>query len=180
MKKKMIGIVVVIVLVTTFLCGYKKINDQFPPTKEIWIAMGETTEFQEGILITINHKRILTDKEKEVVYEKRGEEPLMDLKILEVEATLENTTDQNQEVALYNMEMETLGMLNGVRDVLVDLQDDVQITVQKLNPKESRKVIVQYEIISSMFSKKEWSTIEDRKFWLTYTLYPEKRMLMLE
>lgn len=180
MKKKMkwvIAGVAAVGILSAFFCGFQRINASYPPAEEIEVPLGETAEFQKGVLITVRAGRILPGEEKtDAVDLISGPITAM---ILKADITLENTTDQIQEVELYNLNAETLGGSNGMHDAVVEGGDTNEIAFHRLQPGEVRKITIRYQILSNQFTKKDWKKIEERKFCLTYALYPEKRMLML-
>ena len=50
---------------------------------------------------------------------------------------------------------------------------------QELQPGERKKICFPYNILPNQISKKEWETIEERRFWLVFSSYPIKKKLLL-
>lgn len=181
MKKRMyigIGIMIVIIIIVTV--GYIRINRMYPPSKVVEADMGETLEYQDGVMITVNKAEYLTDEQRNQTYERMGETPLVDLKILDVTLTLENTSAESKKVTMTNLYVEGIGASNGVSKNHIDSSDGKYGSLtQELQAGESRQIILPYEILSNQFSKKLWDKIEEQKFWLTFSSYPEKTKLNL-
>lgn len=178
--KKLACLVIGIVIATAFLYGYRNVNQQFPAPTVISTPKGEQAELQEGIMISVDGKEILGKEEKDKIYEEENYRPNMDTEFLEVKVTLENTTEKGMEVSLAEINIEAMGFSNGIYDVSVDSTDTEEKIEQYLKPHEKRQISIRYELLSNMYAKKNWEKVAQDRFYLTYSLYPEKRMLELE
>ncbi len=78
------------------------------------------------------------------------------------------------------MNMESKGMGNGVSPEYTGILGGEETIWVELEPGERKQKIIGYDILSNQINKKEWKEIEERKFYLTFALYPEKKMLELE
>lgn len=179
MKKKMCiigGITVVVIIAVMF--GYIRINRIYPPNKILEAEMGEALEYQDGIMITVDKAEYLTDEQKNEAYDRMGETPLFDLKILEVTLTLENVSKENKEIVMTDLYVEGVGASNGISKIHIDnANGKYGSLIQELQAGEKRQITLPYEILSNQFSKKAWNKIEKQKFWLTFSSYPEKTKL---
>lgn len=172
------GIVVILIVIVTL--GYIRINKMYPPSKLVETDMGKSLEYQDGVMIKVEDAVYLTDEQRDEIYKRIGEEPLCDLKILEVTLTLENISEECKKVNMTDLYVEGVGAANGISNFLVgSLDGEYSGLSQELQPGESRQVTYSYQILSNQFSKKLWNKIEKQKFWLTYSSYPVKTKLNL-
>ncbi|MCB7113272.1 hypothetical protein LIZ37_02975 [Mediterraneibacter faecis] len=103
-----------------------------------------------------------------------------DTKIIEVSVCLKNTTEEEKEVPITYLSLETTGVGTAIsRELLMGNSEHYSSMVEKLEPGEEKVVIYPYEICSIWFHKKDWENVEKRSFWLTFSSYPEKTVLYL-
>ena len=103
-----------------------------------------------------------------------------DTKIIEVSVCLKNTTEEEKEVPITYLSLETTGVGTAIsRELLMGNSEHYSSMVEKLEPGEEKVVIYPYEICSIWFHKKDWKNVEKRSFWLTFSSYPEKIVLYL-
>lgn len=181
MKKRVCiisGILLLLVIVVVF--GYIRINNMYPPSRVVEADMGEELEYQEGVMISVDKAEYISNKQRDNVYEKIGIEPVSDLKILEVTIMLENVTKESKKMSMTDLHLETTGASNGISKVIIDVSEGRYGSLtQELQPGEKKQIILPYEVLPNLFSKKIWNEIEKQKFWLTFSSYPEKTKLNL-
>ena len=103
-----------------------------------------------------------------------------DTKIIEVSVCLKNTTEEEKEVPITYLSLETTGVGTAIsQELLMGNSEHYSSMVEKLEPGEEKVVIYPYEICSIWFHKKDWKNIEMRSFWMTFASYPEKTVLYL-
>ncbi|MCB5888950.1 hypothetical protein [Mediterraneibacter faecis] len=103
-----------------------------------------------------------------------------DTKIIEVSVCLKNTTEEEKEVPITYLSLETTGVGTAIsQELLMGNSEHYSSMVEKLEPGEEKVVIYPYEICSIWFHKKDWENVEKRSFWLTFSSYPEKTVLYL-
>ena len=103
-----------------------------------------------------------------------------DTKIIEVSVCLKNTTEEEKEVPITYLSLETTGVGTAIsRELLMGNSEHYSSMVEKLEPGEEKVVIYPYEICSIWFHKKDWKHIEMRSFWMTFASYPDKIVLYL-
>ena len=103
-----------------------------------------------------------------------------DTKIIEVNVCLKNTTEEEKEVPITYLSLETTGVGTAIsRELLMGNSEHYSSMVEKLEPGEEKVVIYPYEICSIWFHKKDWKNVEKRSFWLIFSSYPEKTVLYL-
>ena len=162
------------------IAGYWNINRKVPPAVVEEVKMGEQMEFQEGIMISVNSYCFLSDEDQKQLYEKAGGEPVSESRILEVRLTIENTTAESKKIIMSDLYVEGIGMQNGVSKYIIDSSEERYSSLQQeLQPGERKKICFPYNILPNQISKKEWETIEERRFWLVFSSYPIKKKLLL-
>ena len=103
-----------------------------------------------------------------------------DTKIIEVSVCLKNTTEEEKEVPITYLSLETTGVGTAIsQELLMGNSEHYGSMVEKLEPGEEKVVTYPYEICSIWFHKKDWENVEKRSFWLTFSSYPEKTVLYL-
>ena len=103
-----------------------------------------------------------------------------DTKITEVSVCLKNTTEEEKEVPITYLSLETTGVGTAIsQELLMGNSEHYGSMVEKLEPGEEKVVTYPYEICSIWFHKKDWKNIEMRSFWMTFASYPDKIVLYL-
>ena len=103
-----------------------------------------------------------------------------DTKIIEVSVCLKNTTEEEKEVPITYLSLETTGVgTASSQELLMGNSEHYGSMVEKLEPGEEKVVTYPYEICSIWFHKKDWENVEKRSFWLTFASYPDKIVLYL-
>ena len=103
-----------------------------------------------------------------------------DTKIIEVNVCLKNTTEEEKEVPITYLSLETTGVGTAIsQELLMENSEHYGSMVEKLEPGEEKVVTYPYEICSIWFHKKDWENVEKRSFWLTFSSYPDKIVLYL-
>lgn len=181
MKKKLILLVAAVIILAAVSLGYHNINTRYPAAVVREAAPGDTLEYQKGVLISANKKEVLSEEEVNQAFEALHMESLADTKIFKITITLNNTTQETQELSMTDLNLVTIGCSNGISKLLIDFSDDSYDRVmQTLEPGEIKQVTFPYEMLSSWFSKEDWEHIEEREFWLSFSEYPVKTILKLE
>lgn len=177
--KKLCMIVSALLVITVVASGYRNINRKIPPTKLISTEVGDKIEFQEDIYISVVSSELLSEQETQENMKDIGN-VLLGVRYLKVELLLENQSKEEKEVIMTDLNMESLGMSNGISlEGTKVLSEDGTIR-PKVEPMSEKEVTVVYEVLSNSITEREWKHIEDREIWLTFTQYPEKKMLQLE
>ena len=101
-------------------------------------------------------------------------------KIIEESVCLKNTTEEEKEVPITYLSLETTGVGTAIsQELLMGNSEHYGSMVEKLEPGEEKVVTYPYEICSIWFHKKDWKNIEMRSFWMTFASYPDKIVLYL-
>ena len=149
-----------------------------PRTTEIYSdVLKDFTEFAKG---GDGSQGNMTDEEAEEYHEMMGDEMPWERITIEVEVELENQTNEEKEVDMALMYLETKGTSNGFA-LGADRASEGRYgaTREELQPGETKKLVYPYDMSSIWFTKKEWKEIKSREFYLTISSYPEKKMLKL-
>ena len=109
MKKRVTAVVLVVILAAIFTAGYLRINRKYPAPSIERTKAGQEVEIRDGVFLTVTGWEILSEEEREALYEKRGEEPFLDAELREVSVTLENRTDESIQCDLTALNLETFG-----------------------------------------------------------------------
>lgn len=177
---KKVILIMMLLIAVAFWGRYTQINQQYPKTQELKTLIGEQVEFQDDVMISVLKHRIWDDKEANDFYDENEEEQIYETKILEVVIELKNKSAIEKEIHLYNLYLESMGFKNGVMNIQVISSDIRDRAVQKLQPNEVRTIEMLYEILLYQFPKSDWDKLEAYDMWLTFALYPEKKMLLLK
>ena len=176
MRKKII-IMTAIVLFGGFIAGYRNINQKYPARKVETAEKGESLEFLDGVKISANVVKWLSTEEQAAIYENSGIDTSKvnyDTKIIEVSVCLKNTTEEEKEVPITYLSLETTGVGTAIsQELLMGNSEHYGSMV------EEKVVTYPYEICSIWFHKKDWKNIEMRSFWMTFSSYPNKTVLYL-
>ena len=183
MRKKIIIIMTAIVLFGGFIAGYRNINQKYPARKVETAEKGESLEFLDGVKISANGVKWLSTEEQAAIYENSGIDTSKvnyDTKIIEVRVCLKNITEEEKEVPITYLSLETTGVGTAIsQELLMGNSEHYGSMVEKLEPGEEKVVTYPYEICSIWFHKKDWKNIEMRSFWMTFASYPDKIVLYL-
>ena len=180
MKKRYLLIPAAVLYAAAVFLGYQKVNADYPAVELVSAEPGEQLECQDGVMISLQSARILTDDEAEEYHEMMGDEMPWERITIEVEVKLENQTNEEKEVDMALMYLETKGTSNGFA-LGADRASEGRYgaTREELQPGETKKLVYPYDMSSIWFTKKEWKEIKSREFYLTISSYPEKKMLKL-
>ena len=113
MRKKIIIIMTAIVLFGGFIAGYRNINQKYPARKVETAEKGESLEFLDGVKISASGVKWLSTEEQAAIYENSGIDTSKvnyDTKIIEVNVCLKNTTEEEKEVPITYLSLETTGV----------------------------------------------------------------------
>lgn len=170
------GIVFVIIL----MAGYWNINRKMPPAIVEEAKIGEQLELMDGVMVSVDSYRFLSDEEQKQLIEKVAIDPWVEYKSLEVHLTIENTSTERKKIVISDLNVEGTGMSNGLPKECIDAsQGKYSSIAQDLQPKQKKQICFPYNIIKNEIAEKEWDHIEERKIWLTFSSYPIKTKLLL-
>ena len=181
MKKKVTAVVLVVILAAIFTAGYIRINRKYPAPSVERIKAGQELEIQDGVFLTVTGWEILPEEEREAIYKKRGEEPLMDAELRKVFVTLENRTDETKQCEVTALNLETFGYSASINSGLgIAAMGESSTVVPELEPGQKLETAYLFEILKYQFTDRQWEEIDSREFWMTFSSYPVKTILELQ
>ena len=180
MKKRVTAVVLVVILAAIFTAGYLWINRKYPAPSIERTKAGQEVEIRDGVFLTVTGWEILSEEEREALYEKRGEEPFLDAELREVSVTLENRTDESIQCDLTALNLETFGYSASINSLLGSTDmEKYGSAVPQLEPGQKIETSYLFEILKYQFTDRQWKEIDSREFWLTFSSYPVKSILEL-
>ena len=180
MKKNVTAAVLLVILAVIFTVGYIRINRKYPAASVERIEAGQAVEIRDGVFLAVTGWEILSEEEREVLYEKRGEAPYMDAELREVSVTLENRTDESIQCDLTGLNLETSGYSASIDSFLgtADMEKYGSV-VPELEPGQKMETAYLFGILKNQFTDRQWKEIDSREFWLSFSSYPVKTILEL-
>lgn len=167
------------ILIVLFTIGYIRINRQFPRSEEQMTSMENQTEYFDDVYITVNSSRFLTNDESKSYQREFIDEPLYEKRHIEITIEIENKSNIEKEVHLYNLNLETRnGYHAAAAFVEFDKKDSNEFLVHHLSPGEKRTIKMIFPILLYLFPQ-DGQHVEEEYFYLTYDLYPIKKTLEL-
>ena len=175
-KNKYIACVVMLILLA-MISGYKikEVNKRYPSAKVELINKGVEKVIKNNIKLQVLNSEW---KNQDEIYQQYGNvSELVDRKVKSetvlVEVELENLSNRQQKLELYNFYIETTGYSNGISPELFDKINNKSILLS-FEPKEKIKIKLPYTIYKNQFTNKQWENIEKAPFFITEQFYPEK------
>ena len=176
MKKRIVYSAFVLAIVLGVLVGYKNINHKYPERQNVIVTKGEKTEFTEGIDISVIDFRWFTEEEKKAL-----ETSVTDEEICEITVILENHSQEKKEFEDQYLMLESTGISNGYNFMYEKAYPEKYgVEDRTLEPGEQKSITHLYSISSSWFRDKEWENVKEREYWLTFTSYPIRTILLLQ
>ncbi len=187
MKRKTYILILLCVLLSVIVAKIYLLNKKYPnPIEEPYI-IGETIT-DEIFSVTLNRMEIIDGNElakrcpEEIVGYHSDGTPYQgnEIRVLLAEISVEklkNVTD-TFDFSVFMCESNAFG--NGVNpSIFMKLNPGVSIQREQINYKEARKVTLPFTMIQEQFRyKKQWERIEEREFFVVYSLYPVKKMFV--
>lgn len=173
-----------ICIVTASILIYQ-VNKKTPQVTYINVKKGTTAKLETGIQMKVMQVHLYKKEESNNRYGKKfiamlGSDANIDYKSLEIEVSLENTANQEEELPLSNIYIENntfcTGIAPEIMDNLPEVEQDMDVT---LKAKEKRDVVLTYLLYPSFFSKQQWSNFHMSNVYLADQWYPVKRKWLL-
>lgn len=180
MKKEIkisVGIIALAVLVGV---GAKifQINRKYPQVQKENVCFGENSEMKNGIYLKVVDSKLRSQEEAGKVY---GEDFLKEMeegyeyRVAEVNVELENRTEEEQMISLYDIYLETNTYCNGLApEVFYNVESNQEMEIT-LSPNESLQETLGYVLYKVQFSEKQWKEMSSDEFFLTNERYPVKK-----
>ncbi|MBQ8489723.1 MAG: hypothetical protein IJ535_08055 [Pseudobutyrivibrio sp.] len=152
------------------------VNKQYPQVQYQDVVLGQEAKWNDCTL-KINGGKIL---DKEQAIEEFGKGIIKDLdgtvdfRLIEVNATIKNTSDTNTVVYIYDLYIENLTYANGIAAEIQKLTDTYRLDID-LKAKEEKQVKLCYVVYKNQFKKRDWNKMNLKDFWITGEYYPVKK-----
>ena len=158
-----------------------RVNTQFPPTSIISTKLGEYLEFDNlNVKATtfemIPYKSISNNNElKSLVNQiEDGEVNLIKTSIM-----IENDTDNTIEFPLYDVIFQSNSWANAINlDTFKYFNNNRSLLIE-IMPSESIELILPCLIHQIQFSNEDWRGVQNKKFQLVFSLYPQKKQRII-
>ena len=158
-----------------------RVNTRFPPTSIISTKLGEYLEFDNlNVKATtfemIPYKSISNNNElKSLVNQiEDGEVNLIKTSIM-----IENDTDNTIEFPLYDVIFQSNSWANAINlDTFKYFNNNRSLLIE-IMPSESIELILPCLIHQIQFSNEDWRGVQNKKFQLVFSLYPQKKLITL-
>lgn len=186
MKKKiMTGVIVIIVLFGIWGILVKRANKEFPQTKEIvynnneWVTaevLGKNIEVkvQDGYFMEEQEIRDSGKVPEEAFF-------TTDIRLLWIRFSVRNSGTEAIEVSPLQLSAESRGWSNVAdREFLSYLSEDDEGWSIQLSAGEEKEFCYPYLMVQQNFRKSEWEKVYEKEYWMTLSLYPEKKMIPIE
>lgn len=180
MKKGVkIGIGIVLLVVSVGVAAkIVQINQKYPQVQKEKISFGETAEMKDGIYLKVLDAKLQSEEEARKAYGEdfaKEMEEGYEYRVCKVDVELENRTDKEQAVSLYDIYLETNTYCNGLAPEVFCNTDENQEMELTLSPNEKKEQTLGYVIYKMQFSKKQWNGMEEENFFLVNERYPVKK-----
>lgn len=181
-NKKHIKLAVIIsicVIAVLYVSSYLYINSVFPEGETVIYKQGEMLSYL-GADVVIDDAEFIQKQEIEkspelmdIMAVEKDEE--MDYKIAVVDITVTNNTDSTLKLSL-----EYLNLCSIEWAAVIDLEtmyyyNGAGVGVE-LKKGESKQLKLPYSLMELHFSDNTWEQVQDRDYYMVYSLYPVKNM----
>lgn len=184
-KKRKIRICLIVVLLCMAACIWGffvyRVNKRIPQVKTTVYEGDEWVDWKNGVEIMAEDIRFMED---EAIRSGKDVEDYMvypfEMKLLWATVSLKNTGREPTKVSLLELGVESPGWSN-IPDpqFYYALGERERETSFELKAGEQVKVELPYLMVKINFRNSEWKKIEEKEYHITFTLYPEKKMISL-
>ena len=181
MKKQKLSIyllLAVVLLTCAVFAGTKiiQINKKYPQVVKVDVQKNDTAELQDEVTMEVIKAEMFSMEEAEARYSQDFINEMgtdYPFKTVEVTIELENQSEEEKEVALYDIYLEKEDYSNGLApEVFFEIGNETDYIV--LEAKEVREVTLGYLIYKMHFYAGEWEKMNVEDFFLAEDRYPEK------
>lgn len=173
------GVLILMVILALWAYRVYAVNRQIPQVKIETMDGNQWNEWKDGVELRADGIDFMEDAS---IRQEVPEELLYDyeMKLLWATVQIRNTSTEEREVDLLDLGAESEGWCN-IPDVQFysELERTTGTLRIHLKPDESVSYRLPYLFLKANFRDKEWEKIENKKYYLTLTLYPEKRMIAM-
>lgn len=186
-KKIKIWIGILLLLLCAVVIGslIYRTNQKTPQVKYINVTKGMAAQLESGIDMKVVGVTLYQKADANARYGKNfitmlGKDSTVDYSSLEIQVSLENSTNQEVNFPLSNIYVENNTFCTGIAPEIMDnlpqMQQDMNVTMKA---KEKKEVTLSYLLYPSFFSKQQWSHLNFADIYLADQWYPVKRKWLL-
>lgn len=179
-RKNLIWICVITVVVMVW--GYQvwQMNQSIPQTKESVEDGKQWNSWKDGLEIKIDGMEFMEDSEIRGEFADDENFYKEEVKLLWVQIQVRNRDRQEKKVDLLDIGAETSGWCN-IPDpqFYYKLGDEQKEISFMLNPDETVSYKLPFLLLRANFRDKEWEKMEEKEYYITLKLYPEKKKILI-
>lgn len=154
------------------------VNREYPQVVTEKIIKGDSADIGDGVLMCLKGTEYRSAEEAVAEYGEAFTDEMeegYDYVVAEVTVEMENTTDKEQDIPLYEIYIESENYCNGLApEVYFCLSDDMAME-QTLPAGETRTVKLGYVLYEVQFNRRQWEHLEEEEFYLVREMYPVKK-----
>ena len=178
---RFITAVAAVILLLVWGAGVYRITAKIPQVKHSIYPGREWISWKDGAEINVKGMRFMEDEEIRGGG-KISEEQLFpyEMRLLWVEIGIRNTDDQEVSVDLLDLGAESAGWSN-IPDIdyYQSLGDGTGTMQVRLKSGEEVTYELPYLLLKANFTESEWKKTRQKKYYITWKLYPEKKSVAL-
>ena len=180
MKKFLLTVMAVVLLIVWGTCVYR-VNDLIPQVSQSIYPGGEWVLWKDGVELNVKGMRFMEDEEIRSAG-KIPDEALFpyEMRLLWVETCFRNTQEQEVTMDMLDLGAESAGWSN-IPDVdyYQYLGEKEKMLKVRLQPGEEVTYELPYLLLKVNFTESEWRQAEQKEYYITWSLYPEKKSVTL-
>lgn len=182
-KRKIIITVISVCLVCVYAYQFISINSTFPQNKKVAYNTNDKVTYYQNTAIKVLNSQII-DKEsilKDSGLKKEMEHYYNDndnYKLINVEIEISNLNNEDAQVSLEHLHLESVSWSLQPFLPVVLYYNNFGVNIS-LKGNETKKITLSYPLSENMFSEGGWYKLEQREYYLVYSLYPEKKMVKI-
>ncbi len=177
------GLTVFCLMVATFwMIQVIKLNRRIPQSKEVLYSDNEWVEWTDAVEVKTEGYYFMRDEEIRKIDE-IPEESLYseEMCLLWIRVRIRNEGDDERTVSLLNIAAESPGWSNiPAMDLYYAMDKSGTSLVAQLKKGDEVSCELPYLMLRSNFRESEWKKMEDKQYFVTLSLYPEKRKIVLK
>lgn len=178
-KKNVLAAAAAVMLVALWLCAVYRINRKVPRAKQIVYENDQWVSWKDGLEMKVKNGSFMEDaaiRGNENVTEEmffRGE-----MKLLWTEIEIRNTGQTKMTFDCMELGAEASGWANIPNmSFYYALNEEGSGLREELEPGESTAYTLPFLLLKTNFRGCEWKKAEDKEYYITFSLYPEKKMI---
>lgn len=175
---KLIAVAVVAACCIATTIKIIQINQTYPQVQIQNIEFGKKEEMKDNIYMQVKDTKWRTKAEAEEAYGedfKKQMEEGVNYKTVEITVDLTNQSKKEQDLALYDIYVESDTYCNGLAPEVFACLSETQDMYISLSAGEEKEVTLGYVMYEMQFTGKQWKNLETSPFYLANQRYPLKK-----